>query len=1209
MDYYGSLSLEAGGSGSGGGGSVEVPIKAIKVNGVAQVPVSNTVDITVPEKTSDLEDDTHKEILKVDYEALTDDEKANGTLYFCTDTGEIYRNGILYGVSPSEDVFEHFVKVKGTIGTSATATITATSIEEAFLRGTADLGDGWTITFVESCDCPIASALDLFNFATEKALEVSPSGLTLEGVILTNNSGVSSGEFEIVYEWNTYRPKATVTYTSLEELNGAKGTSIELVNGQDACEDILNALESGEELVLFNTDLKYFGITQTNYVGGRTINRITFYRNDTTGGAIAFLRGTNEFKFIIGHRYSKSIGSILPWVFSNGDMVNYTTYYGHGTLNSVRGTSISLNTTDYFAQIYEALLNNEKFVFVQYKHYSIAALGIPVDTSINVVYGEVTKSTYGKAWFLGDKGELIVGYATNTDIWTWTVNQPSGGGSTPTFDERGIIRTYRSLEELSDVRGERIDLADYGYNIIELCGECLEEGEVLDLIFDVDTDTTWADPDNCGIGRDCPKAKDLRRLQVIKAGVEFTTYSALAFDYTGAIYTYLDSDGKWINILEANTVTCEVDDIDVEGGYVMGFQETFDSVKDYIEYLGKNVVLKVLDGDYEGVALPVTQVTLDKIVFSGVLNSSILTLVLDENDEFTVTLTEFGGLDTYTCNCSVTLDNTSGNHTISGYDGDFTEMKRVLASGGKVQMLAKINNTSGYVLDVSYETSNSLAFTITTTVFILTISIVEGSEPTIRYTNLNAISTEIEALKKSVSDGKTEVADAITANGVETATDAEFAVMAENVNVLANKLKVPCGTDWVLVGEVTGSPSIYYKDMWFIKTSDKLYYSKDGMSFEPCVTETGEEFNPGGAFRLEYLSETGVWFCSRNNTTAGLPIYYSEDGIVWKPSNLVNTEIRSVYYGNGVAIGFNQGLYPNVTYYTEDGKTWLESDLTIKVSTTFFLNGKFFASPTTSSNTEKTHYSYNGKEWFALDTIYTSIIYAVDRYFAVTKASDVVYSYDGVTWSSCRCSDIIGHSMYGRGFQHVAYNNGVWVGVTFGGAYFSLNGIDWTKISIVPSSSYSVYYNKGVWLCVGVSGPSNGKGIYYSHDGINWVASNFNYYMSSPYTVNGKFLFIRPLSTSYSNPVQIYGTSDNESWDLLSDNVYFELGNSNMLINSKLEYSFDGVTWHKSNLTDKIVAESISDSSISVYRGGNVYLAYVDSKLYVSREVPWIETP
>ena len=51
--------------------------------------------------------------------------------------------------------------------------------------------------------------------------------------------------------------------------------------------------------------------------------------------------------------------------------------------------------------------------------------------------------------------------------------------------------------------------------------------------------------------------------------------------------------------------------------------------------------------------------------------------------------------------------------------------------------------------------------------------------------NEKAEKTEVEALKKSVSDGKTTVANAITAQGVTTATDATFATMATNIGTVA----------------------------------------------------------------------------------------------------------------------------------------------------------------------------------------------------------------------------------------------------------------------------------------------------------------------------------------------------------------------------------------------------------------------------------------
>ena len=64
-------------------------------------------------------------------------------------------------------------------------------------------------------------------------------------------------------------------------------------------------------------------------------------------------------------------------------------------------------------------------------------------------------------------------------------------------------------------------------------------------------------------------------------------------------------------------------------------------------------------------------------------------------------------------------------------------------------------------------------------------------------------STDLDELKKSVSDGKTLVADAITAKGVETATDATFATMAANIgNINSNLSKQKTGIIDVSGGKI-----------------------------------------------------------------------------------------------------------------------------------------------------------------------------------------------------------------------------------------------------------------------------------------------------------------------------------------------------------------------------------------------------------------------
>lgn len=76
---------------------------------------------------------------------------------------------------------------------------------------------------------------------------------------------------------------------------------------------------------------------------------------------------------------------------------------------------------------------------------------------------------------------------------------------------------------------------------------------------------------------------------------------------------------------------------------------------------------------------------------------------------------------------------------------------------------------------------------------------------------------EINNLKKSVSDGKTLVANAITDKGIETAADAEFATMAENVG------KIETGSKVKLQDSKTVSPSTESQTI----TADNGY---DGLS-------------------------------------------------------------------------------------------------------------------------------------------------------------------------------------------------------------------------------------------------------------------------------------------------------------------------------------------------------------------------------------------
>lgn len=95
--------------------------------------------------------------------------------------------------------------------------------------------------------------------------------------------------------------------------------------------------------------------------------------------------------------------------------------------------------------------------------------------------------------------------------------------------------------------------------------------------------------------------------------------------------------------------------------------------------------------------------------------------------------------------------------------------------------------------------------------------------------SISTLETEVDDLKNSVSDGKTLVANAITAKGVTTATDATFQTMADNI---AN---IP--TAYVASGSFTYSsnslPSSYTLSLGIDFTPDYIVVAPVNLQYRP----------------------------------------------------------------------------------------------------------------------------------------------------------------------------------------------------------------------------------------------------------------------------------------------------------------------------------------------------------------------------------------
>ncbi len=139
------------------------------------------------------------------------------------------------------------------------------------------------------------------------------------------------------------------------------------------------------------------------------------------------------------------------------------------------------------------------------------------------------------------------------------------------------------------------------------------------------------------------------------------------------------------------------------------------------------------------------------------------------------------------------------------------------AAAGSYTMLDKLNSTNGYFTDGVYQNKRLLQYTdrstvnagtngVTKSVTLLDESGNSSFPGTVSAASFSgnatsatkavndkngkdiaatyATKTEVDTLKKSVSDGKSAVASAITAKGIATAADAAFSIMAANIGKL-----------------------------------------------------------------------------------------------------------------------------------------------------------------------------------------------------------------------------------------------------------------------------------------------------------------------------------------------------------------------------------------------------------------------------------------
>ena len=344
--------------------------------------------------------------------------------------------------------------------------------------------------------------------------------------------------------------------------------------------------------------------------------------------------------------------------------------------------------------------------------------------------------------------------------------------------------------------------------------------------------------------------------------------------------------------------------------------------------------------------------------------------------------------------------------------------------------------------------------------------------------DLTNVENEITNLKKSVSDGKTTVANAITEKGVETATDATFAVMAENIE------KISGGSTVAINGEI-----------WQGKALNLNSYSILPVNIDTSTLPYNFNYGQVVIFNNE------IHILGGGNNSTEYTKHYKFDGSDWVEVSTLPYELNAgsaVVYNNEIHImgRYAIGAKPHYKY---DGSNWTKVSTLpydFMCSSAVIFNNEIHILGGGNSSTEYTkHYKFDGSDWVEVSTLPYNFY----------QGSAVVYNNE---------IHILGSSTGGNYTKH-----------------YKFDGSTWTLVSTLPYNFYqgsAVVYNDEIHIMG--TGDSNGSYCikHYKFDGSTWTLVStlpYNFYRGSAVVYNDEIHIMGSgVSNYYTNHYVVYIT-------------------------------------------------------------------------------------
>lgn len=443
----------------------------------------------------------------------------------------------------------------------------------------------------------------------------------------------------------------------------------------------------------------------------------------------------------------------------------------------------------------------------------------------------------------------------------------------------------------------------------------------------------------------------------------------------------------------------------------------------------------------------------------------------------------------------------------------------------------------------------------------VTIEINPGAYVTVEQlqTARNELSEAIVDLKKFVSDGKIAVANAITDKGIDTATDASFAIMAENIgNIQTGGLNIytqiqePKGKDGVWVQTENPYKSIVVGDLNFSNADDDIDHGEDGIWKSVSALPYGFAYGAAVVYENELHLMGGADF-EKN--------HYKWNGSEWIEVGSLPYEVyksAAVVYKNEIHL--MGGIYGATQHWKWNGSEWIELDsLPCDTNYSMVYENEIHIFKRDKLNS---HYKFNGLAWEyvgELPKLFQMGFVVAHKneihLMAKTSYESYHYKFTKTKWEE------IGELPYDFSYSvGVVYNDEIHVIAGYNtnpneAEHYKWNDDGWQMVSTLPFGFYNgaaiIYKNE---LCV--LGSASGKGYFQSMYFAKTHSANIGSKVvlcenssNDPSTYTTKFL------------KNVAITADNNKFPFGFDDVYYIDEDDN--IEPAPTYYGDGTRWVK----------------------------------------------